>query len=269
MHLVNFGHTLNSQEVRELQYAKQLLENPGLAAKLTDLIGRPIEKGINLLPEKWHRIIDKATTKSLKKALDLAVKSIDFQDRRQNNFGHKMAAITSGAVGGGFGLVSLPIELPISTTIMLRSIAKIANANGEDLTQAEARLSCIEVFALGSNSKTDDATETGYYAVRAALAKAVADAAKYITERGIADAGAPALLKFIVKVASRFGIVVSQKAAATAVPIVGAAGGAVINTIFIDHFQKMAEGHFIVRRLERKYGQDIVRSEYKQLTDNG
>jgi hypothetical protein len=33
---------------------------------------------------------------------------------------HKALAVTSGAVGGSFGLVALPIELPISTVIMLR-----------------------------------------------------------------------------------------------------------------------------------------------------
>ena len=35
---------------------------------------------------------------------------------------HKALVTTSGAVGGSFGLAALPIELPISTIIMLRSI---------------------------------------------------------------------------------------------------------------------------------------------------
>jgi hypothetical protein len=59
--------------------------------------------------------------------------------------------------------------------------------------------------------------------------------------------------------------VVSEKVAAEAVPIVGAAGGAVINLLFIDHFQNMARGHFIVRRLERAYGAELVRAEYDRL----
>ena len=48
----------------------------------------------------------------------------------------------SGAAGGAFGLASLPVELPVSTTIMLRSIADIARAEGEDPIQArdDARL---------------------------------------------------------------------------------------------------------------------------------
>jgi hypothetical protein len=35
-------------------------------------------------------------------------------------------------VGGGFGLAALPVELPISTIIMLRSIGDIARSEGED-----------------------------------------------------------------------------------------------------------------------------------------
>jgi hypothetical protein len=38
-----------------------------------------------------------------------------------------------------------------------------------------------------------------------------------------------------------------------------------INTIFIDHFQDMARGHFIVRRLERVYGTDEVKRQYEKL----
>jgi len=46
---------------------------------------------------------------------------------------------------------------------------------------------------------------------------------------------------------------------------VGAAGGALVNTLFIDHFQNMARGHFIVRRLEKEYGADVVERAYASL----
>jgi hypothetical protein len=49
------------------------------------------------------------------------------------------------------------------------------------------------------------------------------------------------------------------------VPIVGAAGGSIINVLFMNHFQEMARGHFIVKRLERKYGTERVRAAYNQL----
>jgi hypothetical protein len=70
-------------------------------------------------------------------------------------------------------------------------------------------------------------------------------------------------VRLVALIAARFGIVVSEKAAAQAIPIIGAAGGAIINTVFIDHYQDMARGHFTVRRLERLHGVDAVRAAYE------
>jgi hypothetical protein len=90
-------------------------------------------------------------------------------------------------------------------------------------------------------------------------------AAEHIAARGLSHEGAPAVVRFITSIASRFGIAVTEKVAAQAIPVIGAVGGAVINTLFIDHFQDMARGHFIVRRLERKYTPELIRIEYERL----
>lgn len=45
----------------------------------------------------------------------------------------------------------------------------------------------------------------------------------------------------------------------------GAFGGAAITMLFIDHFQDIGRGHFIVRRLERLHGQEEVRQIYCEL----
>ena len=145
---------------------------------------------------------------------------------------------------------------------MLRSIADIARSEGEDLSKPEAALSCVEVFALGGRSGSADASESGYFAVRGMLAKTVAEAAKFVAERGAMKEGAPILLKFATQVAARFRLVVTQKVAAQALPVVGALGGAAVNYAFMDHFQDVARGHFTVRRLERIYGKERIRSEY-------
>jgi hypothetical protein len=178
---------------------------------------------------------------------------------------HKIAAATSGAVGGAFGLLALAVELPVSTTIMLRSIAEIARSEGEDPHNIDTKLACLSVFALGGRTRDDDAAESGYFAVRAGLASAVGEAAKFLAEKGMSKSGAPTLVRLISVLGARFGVVVSEKAAAQAVPILGAAGGAAINTIFMAHFQDMARGHFIVRRLERMYGEEVVKNAYDML----
>lgn len=259
--------TITDAEIEELKSAKRLLESPGLAAKISSFVGTPIEKGFALLPKQWSTVVNDATRKAIETALKVALWTMSDAKATSSpsNWWHKLAAGASGAAGGAFGLAALSIELPVSTTIMLRSIADIARSEGEDLKAADAQLECVQVLALGGNSNSDDGTEIGYFAARAAMAKAVSEAAAHLAAQGITQHGSPALVRLIAQIASRFSIVVSEKAAAQAVPVVGAIGGAVINTLFIDHFQDMARGHFIVRRLERLHGADEIKRVYSDL----
>lgn len=257
---------LSSAEIEDLRAAKRLLETPGLAAKISGYVGAPIERGFALLPRKWHALVNDATRKSIEKALDVALWTMNHgQAEAPSNWWHKLAVGTTGAAGGAFGLPALTIELPVSTTIMLRSIADIARSQGENLKTPEARLECVQVLALGGASMSDDASEAGYFAARATMAKAVSDAIQHLATNGLSQHGAPAIVRLITLITSRFSIVVSEKAAAQAVPVLGAFGGAVINTLFIDHFQDMGKGHFTVRRLERAHGPEEVKRIYQEL----
>jgi len=256
--------TLSKDELADLRRAKALLENPGLGAKLSSMLGSPVEKGVKMLPSAWQRTVHKATETALMKALDVAVTSLGERPRiaSQDRF-HRMAAAASGAAGGAFGLAALGWELPLSTTLMLRSIADIAASEGENPRHIDTKLACLTVFALGSTKdRRDNATESGYFAARAALASAISEASAHLAKKGLAKSGAPALVRLVAAVGARFGVVVSEKAAVQAIPIIGAAGGAMVNTVFIGHYQDMARGHFIVRRLEKIYGADPVRAAY-------
>ena len=118
---------------------------------------------------------------------------------------------------------------------------------------------------MGGRSSTDDGAESGYFAARAVLAHQVAAAAEYIAAHGLAANGGPAIVQLLASIASRFSVRLSQKVAAQAVPVVGAVSGATLNTLFMRHFQRMAEGHFTVRALERTHGADAVRKAYEAL----
>ena len=266
----NGGMQLTEEDLRSLHEAKQLLEKPSMAVRLADTVGAPLERGFGLLPEKWAASVHTAVNKSLFRALNVAVKSLARGPiRRRSERLHHFAAVASGAAGGAFGLAGLIVELPISTVLMLRSIADIGQRRGEDLNDVEAQLACLEVFALGGRTSHDDAAETGYFAMRAALARSVSEAARYLAGRGVAETGAPALVRFISNIAARFGVAVSEKAAAMAIPVLGAAGGAVINSIFMSHFQDVAHGHFTIRSLERKYGREAIQENYLALPGGG
>ena len=125
---------LSPSEISELRRAKDLLENPGIAAKVSNFVGTPIEKVLKKLPESMTATVNEITRKSIEKAFDIALLTMDKDDQgSSSNWWHKLAVVATGAGGGAFGLPALAIELPVSTTIMLRSIADIARSEGEDL----------------------------------------------------------------------------------------------------------------------------------------
>ncbi|GAB4363801.1 MAG: EcsC family protein [Methylohalobius crimeensis] len=261
---------LAASDYQQLAEAVRFLENPGLAARLSNYIGMPVEKALANLPEDWVKPITRLTREALNRSLDAALLTLSAQStRRVPKRSHKFLVGLSGAVGGSFGIASLAVELPISATLMLRAIAATAREHGEDLQDPRAKLACLEVFALGGKSRADDAADTGYYAVRAFLSKSLEESAKHLLRKGLAKEGAPALVRFLNAVAQRFSIQVTQKFAMQAVPAVGAFSGATVNLIFIDHFQKTAHAHFTIRRLERIYGRDRIQQTYEGLSSVG
>ncbi len=262
---------LSGEDRDSLERAHAWLEQPGFAMKVADTIGKPVEWALAKLPEGAQEAISAATDSALRKAVNVALATLGEAPSASSASHrlHKVAAGITGAAGGAVGLLGLPVELPISTSIAMRSIADIARAEGEDLRAPEVAAQILMVFAMGGRSSADDAAETAYFAVRASFARTVSEAAAHVAKRGLSVTEGPAFARLIARVAARFEVVVSEKLALQLVPLVGAAGGATINVMFMDHFQQMARGHFVLRRLERTYGSECVRYEYEQLTRGG
>lgn len=248
-----------------LAAAVRRLESPSFAGRLAALAGKPVGLVQRALPAAASTAVAKLTKQALEHALDVALFSL--QNRRIGGGRklHTSLAGASGAIGGAFGLAALAIELPISTTIMLRAIAAIAQREGEDLEDPRTGLACLEVFALGGPATGELGAEADYFAARTMLARGLVEIADFAIDRGAVREGAPFLAHYLTQIAGRFGVVVSQKVAAQAVAVLGAVGGAAVNLAFIEHFQGLARGHFTIRRLERIYGLDTVRSEYNRL----
>ena len=256
---------LSQSDVEALRSAVAALERHSFATRLAGLASRQLSFGSLTLPPRLQAAVAAATQKALAAAMKMALASLDAQPAKDSIRIHRRLAALTGGVGGAVGLASLPLELPVSTTIMLRSIAEIAQAEGEDLRHPGAALACLEVFALGGHSAEGNVLEGGYLALRAVLAKSVSDAARFLTVRQVSNEAAPALARLIGAIGARFGMVVSQKTAAQAIPVIGAISGAAINVAFTEHFQILARGHFVVRRLERLYTPAVVHAEYARI----
>lgn len=260
------GGSLSHADLKALQRAFDHLERQNFAARLADYAGQPIDRVLGMMPRQATAGINRAIEAAMLRCLHLAIGSIEPTTKRPpaRHLASLMAGI-NGGISGFFGLAALPIELPVTTTLMLRSIADTARHQGEDLSQIEARLACIEVFALGARVP-GKRMEVGYFASRALLSKLAGDASAFLIERGMARASAPVVSGLLTEVASRFGMVVSERFAASALPVLGAVGGATVNFVFMSHFQRIAHGHFTIRRLERTYGRAVVRHHYETLS---
>lgn len=261
---------LSLSDLAALARAVRRLERPGLAGRAASLAGRPVAAAQRALPPAAQQAIARTTQLALDRALAVALYSLGEAKgggaRRGGRFVHSALATVSGAVGGAFGVAALAVELPVSTMIMLRAIAAVARAEGEDLGDPSTALACLEVFALGA-APAGDAGEAGYFAVRGLLARAMAEAAEQIAAGAAAGRSGPALARFVSEIAARFGLVVTDKLVAQAAMVAGAIGGATVNLAFTEHFQQVAQGHFTVRRLERSYGEDAVRAAYQRLKE--
>jgi hypothetical protein len=259
------GLALTPADRTALQVAVKHLEKENFAARIADYAGAPVNRILSMLPRTVNRQLSGLVRSAVMKGLDVAVDTLDEKPPPSpaTSFSSFLAGV-AGGVSGLFGLSALAVELPLTTTFMLRAIAEIAQHEGEDLSRLEARLACLEVFAYGTK-RTDDTVDVGYYAARTLISKYTGDVAALFLERGAIDVSAPVVSNLVTEIVSRFGLVISDKVAASAVPIIGAVSGATINVIFMEHFQKIAKGHFTLRRLERTYGSAHIRQHYALL----
>ena len=135
----------------ELDAARRVLEDSSLASKLAGMAGTPIEALRKRLPKMAQGMVDGAVRRALAKSLQAATRSAPAWTLPgvSSSWMHRGMAATSGAVGGAFGLPGTLVELPISTTLLLRQILAEAQAAGEDPAALETGAEALKVFALG------------------------------------------------------------------------------------------------------------------------
>ncbi len=265
-----FSSGIDYSDFLELEKAVITMEKPSFFIKVSNFIGSPIEKLIEKLPEGSRNKISDITNDALLKGTNLAVKTLEYVESNSEHDSKKIHKLVTSVLGGGaglFGFTALAIELPLTTTVMLRSIAEIAKMNGENLSSLETRLNCVQVFAFGSRNTADDAMNSSYYAIRVILAREIAALAGRLESLLAGDIASSVLGKFLAKITERFSQNVLIKFVGQATPIIGAAGGATINYLFTDFYQDIATAHFTIRRLERKYSEELIESEYNRIAD--
>ncbi len=244
---------LDAPARRELAAALARIERDrGLVVRLADMLGGTVNMvgrfGLQRfgMADFAQEKVGEVARAALSRAYDLAILGLDRSPSSRTRLA-RAAVIGSGAFSGFIGLAGFLPDATFTTLAIMREIARIAAAEGEDLSGEEARRACLEVFALRSEAGE---TETDYFAARFAMQ------------------GGP-VARLIAEAGSRFGVVLGEKFSLQAVPIAGAVAGAALNAAFLDHYRNLAKAHFVIRRLERTYGRDVVRSAGEMLKNHG
>lgn len=261
------------KDFADLKKAVKLLETPCLTAQITSLLGSPVEFLVKKLPSGAQNQIYGIVEAALHKAVKAALFTMDDEFTPASTKTHKALAAMTGAIGGVFGFAGLPFELPASTIIMMRSVADVARSEKFSLSDVHVQMQCVAVFGL--EGKKSNSADAGYYAARAgmpafaaAFSKELGKIAKDAANKGASKVSSEAAKWFaelIAKVATRFGVTITEKMAAQAVPVVGALTAATLNVLFTDFYQDMARGHFVVLRLEEKYGDPAIQTAYSKI----
>ncbi|QTA87807.1 EcsC family protein [Desulfonema magnum] len=256
---------MQGKDLADLKRAKSLLEKDSIAAKTANFFGDAAETLSRLLPPAYRESAAMCNLVAIEKSWEFAMTTMSERDiPRVSEEKNILYVATAGAVGG-VGILTLFAELPVTTVLMLRAVADIARDEGEDYNQFETKIASLEVFALGGEPADENIGETGYYAIRTSLEKPPEESSKHIAKKGIAGMGSPFAVQLIAQIAAKYQTIISAQIMARAIPIAGAAAGALINIIFINLFQDKARGHFIIRRLERKYGIEKVKKTYNAV----
>jgi hypothetical protein len=231
---------------RELAAALRRLESGrGLIVRLADLLGGAVSRAgkfglrqIGMSTGLAHKLSGVAEA-ALSRAYDVAILGLG-SPRAGSARLTRAGVMASGAASGFVGLGGFLPDATFTTLAVMREIARIAQAEGEDLASEDARRACLEVFAFKSPADTDE-SELGYFSARLIFQGRT-------------------LTMLLSEVAARYGLVLGEKFSLQAIPIAGAIAGATLNAAFLDHYRDVARAHFIIRRLERAHGAEAVRT---------
>lgn len=114
----------------------------------------PLNRILGLLPKAANKQLSDLVGTAVMQGLDVAIDTLDAEPATTPAtwFSSFLVGVTGG-VSGVLGFGALAMELPLTTTLMLRPIAEIAQHEGEDLSQIESRLACLEVSAAPSTPR--------------------------------------------------------------------------------------------------------------------
>ncbi|MCB2136560.1 MAG: EcsC family protein [Rhodobacteraceae bacterium] len=209
-------------------------------------LGRRIEGRMTGLPVPVQRVIDQGMADLLTRTYRLAGRvGAHPAVPAAGPWGHRVAAVVGGAVGGFGGIGTALVELPLSVAVIFAAMQRAAAAHNFDPADAETRLECLTIFGAGGPTRHDDGMNSGFIGARLAVSGSTLQAV-------------------IGRIAPDVAAMLGRKLAAQTAPVLGAATGAGINLAFMRYYEDMATVHFGLKRLSESHGQDEVLAQFRR-----
>ena len=206
-------------------------------------LGDALERQIGLVPDAVRGQLEQATERALGLAYGAAVRTPELGAR-----GQVAAVMATGAAGGAGGLATALAELPVTVALILNAVRGEARAAGLDPDAAGLREECLRVFTAGSPLASDDGVNTSFLTARLALT-------------------GPAVQNLIRSIAPKLAVVLGQKLAAQAVPVLGALTGAALNAAFLNYYREIARIRFALLKLAEVHGADVVLAAFARAVE--
>ncbi len=219
-------------EATALAHALARLE--GSFVVRTRHLGAGLEAQWGRLPVAVRHHVEAQVAQALRVGLGLAARAPRTGVRAQ-----RWLLIASGALGGAAGLAGSLAEVPVALVLFLQAIRQEARAAGLDPDREGVRRATVDILASGQPIAASDVLDPAFVSGRLVLA-------------------GPTLSGWIARSAPRLVPVLGQRLAASAVPVVGAIGGAVLNAVWLGHYRQVARIRFRIMVLAEHHGPEAV-----------
>lgn len=245
----------SDQDLSELHKAITLLEAKTITARLAEVNKHAtlptIDSDTDYAFSYLHNAVQHALANAINHVL-LAPKAFESFST------HSTFTAISGAIGGSFGFAGSVLELPLAIRLLLQGIRQIAADHEFPLSDLATHKACIEVFAMnGAPAQEHDCSHSIYYLNRAELNKAKT------TDKAVATQPLSSMCAtFLYLVAQRFSQTLKKKISLQSQLNMSRVTEEQVNNVFISHYLSMAQGHFMIMRLEKKYGHTEVKQAY-------
>jgi len=153
-------------------------DSHGLVMRLASVLGegaewvggKAAEAATKLFGDAWQDQVKSAAEDALWSAHNWATTGLDSEGKQEPwIWFNKAVVVATGTTTGWFGLPGALVDIPVTTLMMMRSIAEIARFHGEDLSSDETKRACLQVFAFGGPGAQDDDAEVSYWVTRSGL----------------------------------------------------------------------------------------------------